>query len=143
MLKIVVGGIIEKDNKYLLIQEAKESVRGKWNIPAGKLEQNEYIIDGAKRKIKEETGCNVLLTGILQIGNKFINDDTMISFIFLTKLLDENISYNKDEILDIKWFTYEEIKNMKNELRQYEYIVKAIDNLINNKVVNMDLIHTI
>ena len=81
MLKIIVGGIIEKDNKYLLIQEAKESVRGKWNIPAGKLEQNEYIIDGAKREIKEETGCNVLLTGILQIGNKFINDDTMISFI--------------------------------------------------------------
>ena len=143
MLKIVVGGIIEKDNKYLLIQEAKESVRGKWNIPAGKLEQNEYIIDGAKREIKEETGCNVLLTGILQIGNKFINDDTMISFIFLTKLLDENISYNKDEILDIKWFTYEEIKNMKNELRQYEYIVEAIDNLINNKIVEMDLIHTI
>ena len=143
MLKIVVGGIIEKDNKYLLIQEAKESVREKWNIPAGKLEQNEYIIDGAKREIKEETGCNVLLTGILQIGNKFINDDTMISFIFSTKLLDENISYNKDEILDIKWFTYEEIKNMKNELRQYEYIVSAIDNLINNKVVGMDLIHTI
>ena len=143
MLKIVVGGIIEKDNKYLLIQEAKESVRGKWNIPAGKLEQNEYIIDGAKREIKEETGCNVLLTGILQIGNKFINDDTMISFIFSTKLLDENISYNKNEILDIKWFTYEEIKNMKNELRQYEYIVEAIDNLINNKIVEMDLIHTI
>lgn len=143
MLKIIVGGIIEKDNKYLLIQEAKESVRGKWNIPAGKLEQNEYIIDGAKREIKEETGCNVLLTGILQIGNKFINDDTMISFIFSTKLLDENISYNKEEILDAKWFTYEEIKNMKNELRQYEYIVEAIDNLINNKIVEMDLIHTI
>ena len=143
MQKIVVGGIIEKDNKYLLIQEAKESVRGKWNIPAGKIEPNEYIMDGAKREIKEETGCNVLLTGILQIGNKFINDDTLISFIFSAKLLDENISYNKEEILDAKWFTYEEIKNMKNELRQYEYIVEAIDNLINNKIVEMDLIHTI
>lgn len=28
---IIVGGVVEKDGKYLLVQEAKEKCRGKWN----------------------------------------------------------------------------------------------------------------
>ena len=38
MGKIIVGGVVKKDNKYLLVQEAQESCRGKWNVPAGHLE---------------------------------------------------------------------------------------------------------
>ena len=30
---IIVGGVVEKDGKYLLVQEAKEKCRGKWNTP--------------------------------------------------------------------------------------------------------------
>jgi len=58
-MKIVVGGIIKKDNKILLVQEANESCYGMWNIPAGKLEKNEFLKDGALREIKEETGLDV------------------------------------------------------------------------------------
>ena len=32
MQRIVVGGVIEKDGKFLLVQEAKERCRGKWKI---------------------------------------------------------------------------------------------------------------
>ncbi len=66
---IITGGIIEKDGKFLLVQEAQEKVYGKWNIPAGLLDFNETIFEGAKREIYEETGCKVELTGILCIGN--------------------------------------------------------------------------
>ena len=59
---VIVGGVIQKDGKFLLVQEAQEKCRGKWNIPAGQLDPNETIFDGAKREIKEETGCNVELT---------------------------------------------------------------------------------
>ena len=114
---VVVGGVIEKDGKFLLVQEAQETCRGKWNIPAGHLDPNETIFDGAKREIKEETGCNVELTGILQIGNKVLKDNVVVSVIFQAKLLDNNITYDPNEILDVKWFTYEELINMKEELR--------------------------
>ena len=40
-MKIIVGGIVEKDGKVLLVQEAKEKCYGKWNISAGRLELNE------------------------------------------------------------------------------------------------------
>lgn len=137
---VVVGGVIEKDGKYLLVQEAKEKCRGKWNIPAGHLESNEMICDGAKREIKEETGCNVELTGILQIGNKILHDDVFVSIVFSTKLLSDKITYNHNEILDVKWFTYEELLNMKDELRAYNWIINSITALIENKVADIDLI---
>lgn len=137
---VIVGGVIERDGKFLLVQEAKEKCRGKWNIPAGHLDSNETIFDGAKREIKEETGCNVELTGVLQIGNRVLEDDVLVSVIFSTKLLDDNITYDSNEILDIKWFTWEELINMKDELISYNWIINSIKALIENKMADIDLV---
>jgi len=137
---VIVGGVIERDGKFLLVQEAKEKCRGKWNIPAGRLDSNETIFDGAKREIKEETGCNVELTGVLQIGNRVLEDDVLVSVIFSTKLLDDNITYDSNEILDVKWFTWEELINMKDELRSYNWIINSIKALIENKMADIDLV---
>lgn len=137
---IIVGGVIEKDSKFLLVQEAKESCRGKWNIPAGHLDPNESIFEGAKREIFEECGCEVELSGILQIGNRVMKDNCWVSVIFSTKLLEENITFDKSEILDVKWFTYEEILNMKEELRSYDWITAAISSFVNNRICDTDII---
>lgn len=137
---IVVGGVIEKDGKFLLVQEAQEKVRGKWNLPAGQLDANETLFDGAKREIFEECGCRVELTGVLQIGNKLIENDSLVSVIFSTKLLEDNIVFNEKEILDVKWFTYEEILNMKDELRSYGLVEGAISAFLNNRISNIDIV---
>jgi 8-oxo-dGTP pyrophosphatase MutT (NUDIX family) len=42
-MPVIVGGVVEKDGKYLLVQEAQEKCRGKWNLPAGHLDPNETI----------------------------------------------------------------------------------------------------
>lgn len=137
---VIVGGVIEKDGKFLLVQEAKEKCRGKWNIPAGHLDPNESIFDGAKREVKEETGCDVELTGVLQIGNRVLENDIFISVIFSTKLLEENIKYDKEEILNVKWFTYEELLDMKEELRSYNWIINSISAYVENKVADINLV---
>lgn len=140
MGKIIVGGVIEKDGKFLLVQEAQEKCRGKWNIPAGHLDANETIFEGAKREVFEECGCKVELSGILQIVNKVKKDTSWLSVIFSTILLEDNIVFDKDEILDVKWFSYEEILNMKEELRDYDWITDAITALVNNRISDMGII---
>ena len=35
MINIVIGGLIEKDNKFLLVQEAKEKCKGKMEYTRG------------------------------------------------------------------------------------------------------------
>lgn len=51
-MKVIVGGIIEKEGKYLLVQEAKKKCYEKWNFPAGHLDFNESLEQGAIREIK-------------------------------------------------------------------------------------------
>lgn len=93
-MPVIVGGVVEKDGKYLLVQEAKEKCRGKWNIPAGHLDPNETIFDAAKREVKEESGLDVELTGVCQIGNKKPENGIFVSVIFSTKVLGESIKFN-------------------------------------------------
>lgn len=140
MKTIIVGGVIEKNGKFLLVQEAKENCRGMWSNPAGHLEDNENLLNAAKREILEETGCQVELTGVLQIANRVLKDDTLLGIIFCAKLLEENISYNKKEILDVKWFSYEEIISMKKEIREFNWAKSCFDNFRENNIAPIDIV---
>ena len=140
MGKIIVGGVIKKDNKYLLVQEAQEKCRGKWNIPAGHLDPKESVFEGAKREIFEESGLEVELTGIALIGNRVMEDDELLGLVFSTEITGGEIKIDPREILDIKWFTYDEILNMKDELRTYNLIVISITAVENNNTVSLDII---
>ena len=40
----IVAAVVIQDGKVLLIQEAKESCRGRWYLPAGRMELNETIV---------------------------------------------------------------------------------------------------
>ncbi len=137
---IIVGGVLKKDNKYLLVQEAQEKCRGKWNLPAGHLDPNETIFDGAKREIYEECGFNVNLTGIAYIANQVLQDNTFIGIVFSTEIIDGEINFNKNEILDVKWFSYDEILEMRDELRSYDWVVNAITAVKDHSETNISLI---
>lgn len=140
---IITGCVIEKSGKFLLVQEALKSCRGKWNLPAGHLDPGETITEAAKREANEETGCSVELTGICQIGNCIAPSTIFVSVIFSAKLVHETIKFNHDEILAVKWFSYEEIIAMRNKLRNETLILGAIDNFRKNLVAPLKLIDTL
>lgn len=142
-MPVIVGGVVEKDGKYLLVQEAKEKCRGKWNLPAGHLDPNETIFEAAKREVEEESGFDVELTGVCQIGNQKLENDVFVSVVFSTKVLGGDINFNPDEILDARWFTYEEIISMKDQLRRESFVLGAIDNVRNGLVAPIDIVRAL
>lgn len=79
----------------------------------------------------------------MQIGNKVLENDIWMSVIFSTNLLEENIVYDKSEILDAKWFSYEELLNMKDELRSYDWIINSVSAFIENKSVDTSIVKII
>ena len=132
-MKIIVGGIIEKDNKILMVKEAKKKCYGKWNIPAGHLERGETIF--------EETGCKVRLKNVLPVMSKDIENTTLIIITFTTELLEENISFDEKEILDVKWISKEELLNMPDEkLRDEKRIRRTLKIFEENKVYPLDAV---
>lgn len=142
-MKVIVGGVIEKNGKYLLVQEAQEKCYKKWNFPAGHLDFNESLEQGAIREIKEETGCDVKLDGICYIANRILEDDLFVMIIFNAKLINETIEYDKEEILDVKWFDYDEIlERMEDKLRGV-YVKTAVTNQKNNMIAPIDIVNVL
>ncbi len=142
-IKVVTGGVLEKDGKFLLVQEKQKTCEGKWNVPAGGLDENESLMEGAKREIYEETGCKVEIAGVLEIVNEILEGVNIICFFFDTKIIDENIKADGEEISNVKWFTYEEILNMKDKLRADGYFLSTIENKMNNKIQPTEIIKSI
>lgn len=143
-MHVIVGGVLEKEGKVLLVQEAQKKCYKKWNIPAGHLDCNETLMQGTIREIREETGYDVELTGILNIANRVIKDDILVTIIFSTKIVRETSDYMTEEILDRKWYDYDDIlNNMDEELRDLNFVKQPIANLKNNQIVPIDMINVL
>ena len=139
-MKVIVGGIIEKDGKYLLVQEAKKKCYKKWNFPAGHLDIGETLKQGAIREVKEETGCDVELTGVCYIANRIQENEIFMMIVFTTKLLKEDIKFDEEEILDVKWFEYDEIISKMQEDLRGDYVRKAVMNNKNNIIAPIEIV---
>lgn len=116
---VTVAAVIEKDNKFLLIEE---KVDGElvFNQPAGHLESGESIIEAVIRETEEETAGifqPTYLTGLYrwQMPDK---NRTYIRYSFTGNILRfiENQPLDTD-IIRIVWLSYEEILQNQAALR--------------------------
>lgn len=140
-MKVIVVGIIEENGKYLLVQEAKKKCYKKWNFPAGHLDFNESLEEGAIREIKEETGCDVELDGICYIANRILENDLFVMIVFNAKLIKETIKFDKEEILNVKWFDYDEIVSKMDSQLRGDYVRTAVINQKKNLIASMDIVN--
>lgn len=127
---IVAGVVIKKDGKYLLVQEKQPKAYGLWNFPAGKVEEGYSIEETAVKEAKEESGYDVELLREIAVFHENINRP--VAHAFEARIIGGELQYPEDEILDARWFTSDEIKNMKEKLRG-EWILAAITILEGNK----------
>lgn len=140
-MEIIVGAIVVKNNKILMVKEAKKSCHGKWAFPAGHLEENETIFEGIKRETKEETGCDIELKQVFPI---ITNSKNIIMIHILADLVNDYMQYNKNEIIETKWIELEQLKKMKaDELRSYSVANFIIQNLEKKKLYNLDIIQNL
>lgn len=67
--RIVVGSVIGHDGRILLCRRDIQPRRGFWTIPAGYLELNETVAEGARREAREEALAEIVLDCVLGIYN--------------------------------------------------------------------------
>jgi len=112
--RITSAVLVVSDGKFLLGERNKENYNGYWVIPGGGVKFGETIQDAAIREIKEETGLDVEITEF--IGPKEIinvpGNYHSIVFFHLAKPIGLDINA-RDDISKAKFFSVEEIKNLK------------------------------
>ena len=140
MKTIVVEVCIKKDDKILMVQENRKEKKGKWNMPAGKIEENEDILEAAIREVKEETGLNIKVNGLLCIEENVSSFGQLLILYFLGEYLSGDIKYDKDEISNVVWMTESDIKKLGIEnIRGGKTIERVID-FSNRKPISLDRI---
>lgn len=140
-MEIIVGSIIIKENKILMVRETKKDCYGKWAFPAGHLEEYESIIEGVKRETKEETGCDIELKKVFPI---ITNNKNIIMIHILADLIYDTKEYDKNEIMETKWIKLEQLKKMKeDELRSYPVVNFIIQCLEEKRLYEVDIIQNL
>lgn len=124
LVPIVAGVILKQSGKYLLVQEQKPDVRGLWNWPAGKVDEGYTIEQTAVKEAKEECGFDVQL--IREIGIWQKTEKEPAKHAFVAEIISGTLQYPKEEIMDAKWFTLEEMRGMKDQLRN-DWVLEAAE----------------
>ncbi len=139
---IVCGGIVEKDGKLLMVQEGKQVARGLWNLPGGKLELNESIIEGALREIREETGFEIKLDGLVGVYQINYKNDNIprIHFRFKASIISGEMKIQEGEILDAKWFAPKEILAMDDSKLRSPVIKACVRDYLAGKLYPIDAV---
>lgn len=84
--KIIVGCVAVWEGRVLIARRGIEPRMGLWNLPAGFLECNETVEDGAIREVLEETGARVRLQRLHTVFN--LPHEHQVYLLFLAELLE-------------------------------------------------------
>ncbi len=129
---VAVSCFIQQDGKFLLVQEAKEKIRGKWGLPGGKVDEGESLYEALCREVREETGLVVKEARYVGCKSEWASDG--VKHIFAV-VADGDIVIPKDEILDARWFAPDEIRAMKEQFRR-SWVFDALQEYIKTGLVS-------
>ncbi len=65
--KVAVAGLIERDDRVLLVRRANDPQRGLWTLPAGFIDAGEDPLEALEREFLEETGLEVRVASLLNV----------------------------------------------------------------------------
>ncbi len=115
---LVVATIIEKDGKFLMIEEISDG-RQVINQPAGHVEEHESLVEAALRETLEETGWNVTLTGMTGFYHYRSPHNGITYFrcnFFGTPVGQASVQLDEG-IVRTHWMSHEEIQSAQHRLR--------------------------
>jgi len=98
----VVIGIINKDEKILMIKRTDKEENLEWSFPSGKVEDGETKEEACIREVYEETGVNIIV--VKELGSRLHPNNPNVKLTYyLCEYIDGSIRIlDSKEVADIK-----------------------------------------
>ena len=68
---IGVTGAVVRDGKVLFVQRNYDPGKGTWTLPGGYAEHTETLDEAVRRELKEETGVEIEVKGVVAVRTRF------------------------------------------------------------------------
>ena len=108
------GGDIGYEESEMLMPMCDIEVNNHYQAPKGKTMANATIV-------KQKNSIEIMEKRLEEMKNMIVQHGGQEK---LEKLLEEKISFNQEEILDVKWISKEEVENMSGEDLRDEKLIK-------------------
>lgn len=70
-----IGAVVWRDGSILLVRRANPPRQGQWSLPGGAQELGETVFEAARREVREETGIEVDIQGLIDVVDSVERDD--------------------------------------------------------------------
>lgn len=109
---LAVSGLIKSpEGKWLVVKKRYGGLKGKWSLPAGFVEEGETVDEAVVREVKEETGIDCIVRGLLGVRTGVIKEE--ISDNLLIFLLEPcgigKVTHQESELYEAKYIAPEEL----------------------------------
>ena len=121
---VSVKSLIFDDKRFLLIKNERDE----WDIPGGKIENNHNVIETLVREVKEELNITIDNYNVLLAKKYLFRKQEIIVIVYNSKITDEDPIILSFENIDYKFFSYDEL----NQLKLTPWAKDSIDEFKNN-----------
>jgi mutator protein MutT len=124
-----VGAIVVGADGILLVKRDKDPGEGLWSIPGGLIELGETQEGAVIREVREETGIDVEVLGLLSTADLIIPDgEDIVKFHYvlnhyLARALDEETQAEYPEA-EVGWFSFSDLESMDLPPRIHKLLTK-------------------
>lgn len=112
-----VGVVCFRGDEVLLIRRGAPPFQGDWSLPGGRIEWGERAADAALRELKEETGCEAEIAGLIDVVDGLMGDEAaQVRWHYV--LIDYAARWTSgapqggDDATDAKFFAVEELASL-------------------------------
>ncbi|MBS7287288.1 MAG: NUDIX domain-containing protein [Candidatus Freyarchaeota archaeon] len=113
-MSLIAVVIVEEEGKYLLVEERS----GFWALPGGKVKVGENLVEAARREVREETGYDVEVQGIVRIYQQVDHPAAPVVFAFRGKVKGRS----GEGSLRTKWLTERDIDERAGYLETLQLV---------------------
>lgn len=141
-ITIVASSFVLKDRKFLVAKRADDDdfMAGYWEIPGGKVDDDEDLKLATIREMQEECGIDIIAEYVLVLKHYFHETNPnreYIEIFYLGKQIDNNQEVTlSHEHSEYRWVTFQELKALQPISR---YTFGVLDELASHPLVTNQL----
>lgn len=110
-----VGAVVFRADQVLLVRRAKPPRQGEWSLPGGSQERGETVFAAAEREVREETGVDIRVLGLVDVIDFIDREGADAAIRFHYTLVDVFAEWiggdgePADDALEVTWAPYDRI----------------------------------